>query len=312
MIGTSEKRSAMNALHREIAKRIENYEKPKRMALSKKYPFLKDGIMLVRHAARSIQNFFDPRIKHTKKEVFFNCVVVRHQSVLRRKLGDSNPKLQEQKIINLKQAIQRLNGVIIGPNDIFSLWNIVGKPTYEDGYVDGMLLSNGKVIEGIGGGLCQLSNLLYWMFLHAPTETVERHHHSMDVFPDSGRTLPFGSGATIFYNFVDLKMKNVSSHPLQLKIWLTDDHVKGQILSPHPVQEKIHVCEKNQFFIKREKQYFRYNEMYKETKINGHVKSMEKITTNFAPVLYEVTHEYLESNAFKVLDFSNVDIGTTV
>jgi len=295
-------------IEKEIAERIHNYENPKRIALSRKYPFLKKPIIFLRHLFRDIQNFFDFSIRYERKNDFFDCIVARHQSVLRRRLGDSSPKLQEQKIINLKQAIQRLNGIVIQPNHVFSLWKIIGKPKYENGYVDGMLLSNGKVIEGIGGGLCQLSNFLYWIFLHAPIETVERYHHSMDVFPDSGRTLPFGGGATILYNFVDLKVKNISTYPFQLKIWLTDNHLKGQILSPRPIPQKFHIFEKNHFFIKRGKRYFRYNEIYKEIKIGGQVEKIEKITTNFAPVLYQVTEEYLQKNNFKVLDFTNREI----
>jgi len=298
----------MMKIEKEITERLYNYENPKRIALSRKYPFLKKPIIFLRHKTKNMQNFFDFRIKYERKNDFFDCIVARHQSVLRRRLGDSNPKLQEQKIVNLKQAIQRLNGVVIEPNHIFSLWKIIGKPKYENGYVNGMLLSNGKVIEGIGGGLCQLSNFLYWIFLHAPLETIERYHHSMDVFPDSGRTLPFGGGATILYNFIDLKVKNTSTYPLQLKIWLTDNHLKGQILSPRPIPEKFHMFEKNHFFIKRGKKYFRYNEIYKETKIKGKVEKIEKITTNFAPVLYDVTEEYLQKNNFKVLDFTNREI----
>ena len=241
----------MIKIEEEIAQRLYNYENPKRIAFSIKYPLLKKPIIFLRHKARDIKNFFDFRIKYERKNDFFNCIVVRHQSILRRKLGNSDYKLQEQKIINLRQALQRLNGVIIQPNHIFSLWKIIGKPKYENGYVDGMLLANGKVIKGLGGGLCQLSNFLYWIFLHAPIETVERYHHSMDVFPDSGRTLPFGGGATILYNFIDLKVKNTSAYPWQLKIWLTDNHLKGLILSPHRLPQKFHVFEKNHFFIKR-------------------------------------------------------------
>jgi len=295
----------MNKLEKEIDELIYNYENPKRIAFSRKYQFLKKPIIFLHHLFRNIQNFFDFRIKFERKNDFFDCIIVRHQSVLRRRLGDSNPKLQEQKIVNLKQAIQRLNGIIIQPNHIFSFWKIVGKPKYKNGYVDGMLLSSGKVIEGLGGGLCQLSNFLYWIFLHTSIEIVERHHHSMDVFPDSGRTLPFGGGATILYNFIDLKLKNTSTYPFQLKIWLTDNHLKGQILSPRHTSQKFHIFENNHFFIKRGNKYFRYNEIYKETKVDGKVVKIEKITTNFAPVLYKITDEYLKKNNFKVLDFTN-------
>ncbi len=284
------------------------YEHLRRIAFSKKYPFFKKLITFLRRVFRNIQNFLDPKISFNRKNDFFSYIVARHQSVLRRKLGDSNPKLQEKKIINLQQAIQQLNGIVIQPNHIFSFWEIIGNPKYKNGYVDGMLLSSGKVIEGIGGGLCQLSNFLYWIFLHAPIETIERHHHSMDVFPDSGRTLPFGSGATILYNFIDLKVKNISTSPFQLKIWLTNNHLKGQILSLDPIVQKIHIFEKNHFFIKRGHQYFRYNQIYRETKVEGKVIKTEKVTTNFAPVLYKVREEYLLENEVKILDFTNKKI----
>ena len=60
-----------------------------------------------------------------------------------------------------------------------------------------MLLKNGTVQYGCGGGLCQLSNLIFWMTLHTPLEVKERHRHGYDVFPDSNRTQPFGSGAIV-------------------------------------------------------------------------------------------------------------------
>jgi len=295
----------MLKIEKEIARRIYNFENPTRIAFSRKHPGLKKPIIFLRHKTRDIQNLMDFRIKNKKRKDFFECITARHQSILIRKLGDSNPRLQNQKILNLKVAIQLLDGIVIEPGRIFSFWKILGKPTYKKGYVDGMLLSNGKVIEGVGGGLCQLSNFLFWIFLHTPIEIVERSHHSIDAFPDSGRTLPFGGGATILYNFIDLKVKNISKYPLQLKIWLTENHLKGQILSPQPIPEKFHVFEKNHFFIKRSEKYFRYNEIYREIKIDGKIKKTEKITTNFAPVIYEVTDEYLQKNNFKVLDFTN-------
>ena len=294
----------MKQVNQDILKLIHDYEHPKRIALSKKYPELKKPIIFLRRINRDLKNLSNINLKHKKTDTFFPCIIARHQSVLRRKLGDSNPKLQEQKIINLQQAVKKLNGVIIKPGDIFSLWQIIGKPNAKSGYVNGMLLANGKIVEGLGGGLCQMSNFLYWIFLHAPIETIERYHHSMDVFPDSGRTLPFGSGATILYNFIDLQMKNISPYPLQLKIWLTEHHLKGQILCSQIIKEKFHVFEKNHFFIKKGKQYFRYNEIHRETKINGKIIKTETIATNFAPVLYRVTKNYLTKNNFKIIDLT--------
>lgn len=71
-------------------------------------------------------------------------------------------EVQHNKVINLKIAIAKLNGSILTPNDVFSYWKMIGKKTKRKGYVDGMILHYGKVTSGIGVGLCQLSNLIYW------------------------------------------------------------------------------------------------------------------------------------------------------
>lgn len=170
---------------------LENHKKSKRIALSVRYPFLKPVIIRLRKFLKNRQLKRNSHIAFVRKNEFFPCVIARHQSVLRRKLGDSNPHLQEQKIINIAQAIKKFDGIIIEPGKIFSFWHILGEVSYKNGFVDGMLISRGKVVEGVGGGLCQLANLLYWIFLHTPTEIIERYHHSLDLFPDSGRVLPF-------------------------------------------------------------------------------------------------------------------------
>lgn len=287
-----------------IKKGIKNIEQPKRVALSSRFPSLKKPILFIRRAIKTLQNFLNPNLTKLKGDTFFESVVARHQSLLMRKLGDSDPRLQQQKITNLKHAAQKLNGVIIPPGKTFSLWNLVGNPSEKNGYVNGMLLSNGKVVEGIGGGLCQMSNLLFWLLLHAPTEIVERYHHSMDVFPDSGRVLPFGSGATILYNFVDLKMKNVSNQPLQLKIWVTDKHLKGQVRAAERIPSKFHLFQKEHFFVKKGHKYYRYNQIWREEKIKGESINSEKIATNLAPVLYDVDTDYLERNNYQLYELA--------
>ncbi len=296
----------LTPFEKNLLARIKTYEHPPRVALSRRFPLLKKPIIKTRHVSRHVQNALDPRIRSRRHPEYLPAVVARHQSVLRRRLGDSDARLQEQKVTNLRQAVAKLDGLVIPAGKIFSLWKVIGRPTYAKGYVDGMLLAGGRVVEGLGGGLCQLSNFLYWILLHAPFETVERYHHSLDVFPDSGRTLPFGSGATILYNFIDLKMRNVSDQPLQIKLWLTDKYLKGQILAATSVPQKFHVFERNHAFVKRGKTYYRYNEICRETLVNGEVIKTEQIAINFAPVLYRVSQKYLRDNQFTVIDLTGV------
>lgn len=258
-----------------------------RRALSLRYPVFLPYILGMRRFVNNFKNSINLNISKKKSQTFFDCIIARHSSPLFRKLSGSSPVLHINKIENLKISIRALQGIIIPPNKTFSFWSIVGATNEKKGYVKGMLLSDGKILEGVGGGLCQLSNLLYWLFLHSPVEIIERKHHSRDVFPDNGRSIPFGSGATIFYNLIDLKIKNTSKYPIQLKLVLSDTQLKGQILSTNFVNEKYHLKEKNHYFIQTPKGVYRYNEIWRETLVGGKFLKEEKVVTNCALVMYK-------------------------
>ena len=282
-----------------IKKRVEEQEKPKRKAISSRFPVLVKPVIFTRRMLRKAKNRIS--IKKLKQEKYLDCVIARHSSLLYRKLGDSDISLQVNKVTNLRITMKELDGLIIPPGETFSMWDVIGKISKKRGFVEGMLLSNGKVTQGLGGGLCQLSNFLFWILLHADVKVIERHHHSMEVFPDSGRTLPFGSGATIFDNYLDLKIKNISPNPIQIKLWLTDTCLKGQILSDKPSEKKFHVVEKNHCFAKKNGKYFRYNELYRETHQKGILIGEEKLLINFAPVIYPVTEKYIKENHYDLI-----------
>jgi vancomycin resistance protein VanW len=218
----------------------------------------------------------------------FSCV--KHQSLLRRKLGDSDPQLQENKITNLQLAHRPIDGIVIQPGEIFSFWQCVGQATAQRGYVAGMQLSRGEVKTGIGGGLCQLANLLYWMALHTPLTVVERHHHSFDPFPDEQRTLPFGSGAGIFYNYIDLRFHNPTRQPFQIRVWLTEKHLKGAIYTDPVWPYTYHVFEREHRFVQKAGQIYRSNEIWRSQidKRTGNHLQEERLITNFAAVKYAI------------------------
>lgn len=217
-------------------------------------------------------------------------VVYSHKSVLRRKLGDADPELQENKIKNLQIAVERINALRLKSGQSFSFWNQIGEPSASRGFVDGMYLSNGAVSRGVGGGLCQLANLLYWMVLHSPLEVVEHHHHQLDIFPDSGRVLPFGSGASVFYNYGDLQFKNTTKEAWGIHVWLTETHLCGQLFCEQPIDYSFHVIEKNHRFYKKGQAVFRANELWQHCveKKTGFVVSKRLITKNDCRVLYQV------------------------
>lgn len=211
-----------------------------------------------------------------------------HQSILIRKLGNSDPELQVNKITNLRIACAEINGIVIKPGETFSFWRVVGLPTSRKGYVDGMLLAKGQVLVGVGGGLCQLANLLHWMVLHTPLTIVERHHHGFDPFPDDGRVLPYGSGATVFYNYVDLQFRNDTTHNFQVKVWVTDKHLKGEVRADARIEQSYSVFEREHAFVKRGNLFYRKNEIWRKVidKRTGITLREEMVTKNFAEVRY--------------------------
>lgn len=217
--------------------------------------------------------------------------VKQHQSLLRRKLGTSDPQLQENKVVNLKLAVRKLDGIIIKPGQIFSFWQLVGKTTAKKGYIEGLLLSRGEAITGIGGGICQLANLLYWLALHSPLQVIERHHHSFDPFPDDRRTLPFGSGASVFYNYVDLRFYNPTNQSFQFKVWVTDLHLKGEILTEESLNYSYHIEERKHRFLQQSGKNYRENEIWRRQvdKRTGETIQEEFLIHNFSEVKYDIS-----------------------
>ena len=221
--------------------------------------------------------------------------VYKHQSVLVRKLGDSDLTLQYNKVENLKIALTKLNGIMIKPGEVFSFWRLVGCATRKKGYLNGMLLSNGKAMAGIGGGLCQIANLIHWLCLHSPLTVIERHHHSYDPFPDDGRVVPFGSGATVFYNYMDYQFKNNTGYTFQLLFWLDKKCINGDLRIDTELPYKYHVFEKNHCFIKSGENFYRRNELWREKYSkagSGEIIETELIQQNNALVKY-VPDDYI-------------------
>jgi len=170
-------------------------------------------------------------------------IIFNHSTPLIRKLQNLDMVYQYNKVDNLKIAVGRLNGLVVEPGQVFSFWRNVGLPTRFKGYKVGFTLNQGKVKPGVGGGLCQLSNLIYWMSLHTPLTVIERYRHSYDVFPDSSRTLPFGSGATVSYNYIDLQIENRTAQRFQLSLEVGTEKLSGWWLSDYPVDLVFDVVE---------------------------------------------------------------------
>jgi vancomycin resistance protein VanW len=214
--------------------------------------------------------------------------VFRHATPLLRQLRKQDMGLQLGKIVNLRLAAASIDGVTLFPGETFSYWRTIGPPTRRRGYRDGMILRSGTIAAGVGGGMCQMSNLIYWMTLHTPLTVVERHRHGYDVFPDSNRTQPFGSGATCFYNYGDLMVRNDTDDIWQLRVSLTDTELVGRWLCDRPADCRYEVYEESGF-IQAEPwgMYTRHN-ILRRRKLDpdGNVTDDEYVTENHAFMMY--------------------------
>ena len=151
-------------------------------------------------------------------------LVYQHNSLIRRRLGNVNMQLQENKATNLALAVKHIDGLLIRPGETFSIWKCIGRTTKQKGYKEGLTIAKGQPAQGIGGGMCQLSNLIHWMVLHSELTITEHHHHDgLDLFPDFGRQIPFGTGTSISYNYLDYRVRNDSDNTYQSGFgWMTN------------------------------------------------------------------------------------------
>lgn len=214
--------------------------------------------------------------------------IFRHRSFLLRPLKDVEMYLQHNKVTNLRLAIERINGIVIKPGETFSIWRLVGRPTKRRGFLEGLVLHNGKIDKGIGGGLCQLGNLLYWMALHTPLTIAERWRHGFDVFPDINRSIPFACGATLSYNYVDLQLKNETRDDFQINLWLDDEYLNGEIRSTRESELDYEVHETDHL-IKMQwwGGYTRHNRIWQRrvNKIDGTADEIQ-VAENHAIMMY--------------------------
>lgn len=123
------------------------------------------------------------------------------------KYGESNVTRSS----NIKLASKKVNGTILLPGETFSYNKVVGPRTAATGFKTAAVYSGGKVVPGIGGGICQVSSTIYNAALYANLEIVERRNHQF--LPGYVTT---GRDATVSYGSIDFKFKNTRKYPIKI------------------------------------------------------------------------------------------------
>lgn len=113
---------------------------------------------------------------------------------------------------NLKIACQKINDKVILPGETFSYNKTLGERTVAAGYKNAKVYENGQVVDGIGGGICQISSTLYNSVLMSNLEVVERRNHQFVT-----SYTPAGRDATVVYGQTDFKFKNTRTYAIKIK-----------------------------------------------------------------------------------------------
>ena len=217
------------------------------------------------------------------------AVVKGHRSPMLRQLHGVDLALQENKRQNMALAVPCVDGVLVAPGETFSFWNLVGPPTAQRGYREGLAIGTGRFYSAVGGGLCQLANLIHYLALNSPLTVSELHHHSDALFPDERRRVPFGTGTSIFYPHVDYRFRNDTDQTVQLRVWLEGDDLCGELRAERPFLRRYRLTEEGHRYVQEGEDWFRVSRVYREVldRSTGEVLSREPVLDNHSRVMYD-------------------------
>lgn len=232
-----------------------------RIRLTQVFPFL----IPLRQKQRKL--FFYTKMKmddnnyaNIQKNGFFKHKVFESKEKMINENSGYKLEYQYNKVYNLKLAAQVLNRLIIRPNETFSFWNIVRKADRDIPFKNGLNLVDGKIKSSYGGGLCQLSNQLYCVFLHSPLTIIERAAHEVESFPHKDNEL-YGVDATVSEGWLDLKVCNNTADTFQLVIFFDEEYIYINLLADKEQKEKYKIYNENNHI------YSENNKMYREVTV---------------------------------------------
>ncbi|KPU45275.1 vancomycin B-type resistance protein VanW [Oxobacter pfennigii] len=113
---------------------------------------------------------------------------------------------------NIIVGTKSADGAVVMPGEVFSLNKVLGPRVARYGYKEAKVIVNGEVVQGMGGGVCQVATTLYNAALLADLDIVERKNHGLP-----STYIAMGRDATISAGYIDLKIKNNRSCPIYIR-----------------------------------------------------------------------------------------------
>jgi vancomycin resistance protein VanW len=242
---------------------------------------------------RHLQDLRKPQAWASRKEedaAYFPYLWVEKSSPLQRGgAGDAIAAHTAEKKTNLQLAGGILDGLVIQPGEVFSFCRLVGPTTVARGFLPALEMHDGVMSTHVGGGLCQMANLLFHLAVMSDGEILERHRHGFDLYPDNARSMPFGYGATVFYNYVDFRWRNPHAIALRLTVEVGETEVFARIYGASPRPYGVQVIETDHAFYRKNGVVWRRNKLWRERDL-GEKKERELLFVNDSRVMYAADH----------------------
>ena len=119
----------------------------------------------------------------------------------------------ETRSYNMEKAASKINNLCIPDGSVFSFNQTLGKRTVTSGYKEAHVISNGELVDGLGGGICQISSTVFEAVLRANLQIVARTNHSLKI-----AYVPLGGDATVDWNSKDFQFRNNTGSKILLKM----------------------------------------------------------------------------------------------
>ena len=171
---------------------------------------------------------------------------------------------------NLQLAASKINGTVLMPGETFSYNQVVGERTIAAGYKEAPIYVEGEVVDGLGGGICQITSTLYNAVLYANLEIVERSNHQfVPSYVKASRD------ATVVYGSIDFKFKNNRDYPIKLVCSVSGGIAKFDIYGLRTDNEyEVEISS----YVTGSTANSTYSEAYRILKQNGQVVSTELLS----------------------------------
>lgn len=160
---------------------------------------------------------------------------------------------------NIRLATEVIDGTVLQPGETFSLNGVVGRRTAAKGYQTAIIFQNGKQVEGLGGGVCQVSSTVYGAVLYADLQVTERSSHQFQV-----SYTPVSQDAAVYYGSQDFQFVNDTDNPIKIAASASNGSLTVTIYGTKTEEKKVTLSSKSSVSGK-----YKYASLYKTVTENG-------------------------------------------